>query len=443
MGYEINETHDASLKSFVESAAGSDFPIQNLPFGVFEREEGDNRIGVAIGDEVLDLEACASAGLFDGDNEQEDELIAIACSMGALNFLMFQGPEIWSKIRRRVSELLRVGSEIEQDAELRAHVLVPRDQVRMLLPCEVGDFTDFYASVHHATNVGSMFRPDNPLLPNYKWIPVGYHGRASSVMLSGEDVVRPKGQMIGAEDGPPTFGPCKLLDYEMELGFFAGGPVNEDGEGIAIGDAWAHVFGVCLVNDWSARDIQKWEYQPLGPFLSKSFATSISPWVVTAEALAPFRVPASARPEGDPQPLPHLHDEDDQERGGVGATLEVLLLSAQMREQGMEPMRLSIGSFEHMYWTVQQMLTHHASNGCPIIAGDLMGSGTVSGPEKESRGCLLELTWRGSEPIELPTGEVRKFLADGDEVIMRGWCEREGQPRIGLGECRGRVLPAR
>lgn len=441
MGWMINGTHDASLRSFVESAEGSAFPIQNLPMGVFERSEGDNRIGVAIGDEILDLEACAQAGLLDEEDDPQ-ELMALACSMGALNFLMFQGPELWSRLRARVSDLLRVGSVIEEDAELRGEVLVRRDAVRMLLPCEIGDYTDFYASVHHATNVGSMFRPDNPLLPNYKWIPIGYHGRASSIMLSGEDVVRPKGQTVGGEGEAPVYGPCRLLDYELEVGFFAGGPINEYGETIAIGRAWEHVFGVCLVNDWSARDIQKWEYQPLGPFLSKSFATSISPWVVMGEALAPYRCAAEARAEGDPRPLPHLWDEEDQRAGGIDISLEVLIASASMRERGMEPMRVSEGNFRHMYWTIQQMLAHHASNGCPIIAGDLMASGTVSGPEKGSRGCLLELTWRGSEPIELPTGETRKFLADGDEVIMRGWCAREGFARIGLGEVRGRVLPA-
>ena len=441
MGWQINETHDASLRSFVQSAAGSDFPIQSLPFGVFEREEGDNRIGVAIGEEILDLEACAQIGLMDDEDDPED-LLALASSMGALNFLMFQGPGLWGRLRERVSLLLREGSPIGEDAELRSKMLVPQRSVRMLLPCEVGDYTDFYASRHHAKNVGSMFRPDNPLLPNYDWVPIGYHGRASSIMLSGEDVVRPKGQTVSADGEAPVYGPCRLLDYELELGFFAGGPMNEYGATIPIGRAWEHIFGVCLVNDWSARDIQKWEYQPLGPFLSKSFATSISPWVVTGEALAPFRCAAETRGAGEPRPLDYLLDEDDQRAGGIDATLEVLILSAQMREKGIAPVRVSIGSFKHMWWTIQQMLTHHASNGCPMIAGDLLASGTVSGPEKESRGCLLEMTWRGSEPITLPTGETRKFLADGDEVVLRGWCQREGFARIGLGECRGRVLPA-
>ncbi|MEL7485009.1 MAG: fumarylacetoacetase, partial [Planctomycetota bacterium] len=316
-------------------------------------------------------------------------------------------------------------------------------------------YTDFYASVYHATNVGSMFRPDNPLLPNYKWIPVGYHGRASSVVPSGTPIRRPSGQLSPAEEGgAPSFGPCKLLDYELELGVVMGRG-NELGETIPIAEAEDHILGVCLLNDWSARDMQKWEYVPLGPFLAKSFATSVSPYLVTMEALAPFRVPALRRPEGDPAPLPHLFDEHDQAHGGIDITLEVLLASKQMRDKGMEPIRLSKGSFKDMYWTISQMVTHHASNGCNMQPGDLLGSGTVSGPRRDSRGCLLELTWDGDPfaaepklvpgtqrtPIELPTGETRTFLGDHDEVILKGYCERDGYRRIGLGECRGAIEP--
>jgi fumarylacetoacetase len=303
-----------------------------------------------------------------------------------------------------------------------------------LLPCEIGDYTDFYASIHHATNVGSMFRPDNPLLPNYKWLPVGYHGRASSIVVSGTPVRRPWGQTVDQPAGPPQFAPSRRLDYELELGAFLG-PGNTIGEPIPASRAGDHIFGVCLLNDWSARDVQTWEYQPLGPFLAKNFATSISPWIVTIEALEPFRRAPEPRPPSDPQPLPHLRTEPDC---AYDITLEVWLRTAKMAE----PVRLSRSQFASLYWTLSQMVAHHASNGCPLRPGDLIGSGTVSGPEKENRGCLLELTWRGTEPLELPTGEVRKFLEDGDEVIFRGWCDAPGYCRIGLGECRGKILPA-
>jgi fumarylacetoacetase len=311
-------------------------------------------------------------------------------------------------------------------------------EAELYLPAEVGDYTDFYASVHHATNVGSMFRPDNPLLPNYKYVPIGYHGRASSLVPSGTPVRRPRGQLKGPNDERPTFAPSRLLDYECEVGFFVGRG-NALGEPVAIAEAERHLFGFCLVNDWSARDIQTWEYQPLGPFLAKSFATTVSPWVVTMDALEPYRVPVRERAAGDPAPLPYLDDEADRARGGVALTVEVYLSSRRMREEGVSPARLSRSSFTDMYWTAAQMLTHHASNGCNLRPGDLLASGTVSGPERDARGCLLELTWRGAEPLQLPTGETRKFLEDGDEVIMRGSCEREGMVRIGFGECVGRV----
>jgi fumarylacetoacetase len=318
--------------------------------------------------------------------------------------------------------------------------LLRQTDVEMLLPAVVGDYTDFYASIFHATNVGKLFRPDNPLLPNYKYIPIGYHGRASSLVPSGTSVRRPAGQTREG-NADPKFGPSKALDYELEVGFFVGAG-NRLGERIPIGEAEEHIFGICLVNDWSARDMQAWEYQPLGPFLAKSFSTSLSPWVVTMEALAPFRVGAFSRAEGDPAPLPYLSDEGDREHGGVNLSLEVSLQSARMREAGLKAAILSRSNFRDLYWTMAQMLTHHASNGCNLRPGDLLASGTVSGEGKSARGCLLELTTRGQDPVTLPTGEQKKFLEDGDEVILRGFCEGDGFRRIGLGTCRGRILPA-
>jgi fumarylacetoacetase len=314
-------------------------------------------------------------------------------------------------------------------------------EAELLLPARVGDYTDFYASIHHATNVGSMFRPDNPLLPNYKWVPIGYHGRASSLVPSGTPVRRPRGQIKDASSDAPVYAPTRALDYEMELGCFVGSP-NALGETVPIARAEEHLFGICLVNDWSARDVQSWEYQPLGPFLAKSFATTVSPWVVTFEALEPFRVPAFGRAAGDPAPLAYLHSEANAAAGGLDVTVEVYLSSEQMRRNSVDPVRLSRGRAADLYWTLAQMLTHHASNGCNLSPGDLFASGTISGASKDARGCLLELTWRGAEPITLPSGETRRFLEDGDEVIMRGYCERAGAARIGLGECRGIVVPA-
>jgi fumarylacetoacetase len=326
------------------------------------------------------------------------------------------------------------------DRQAASRHLVAQADVEMLLPVVVGDYTDFYASIFHATNVGKLFRPDNPLLPNYKYIPIGYHGRASSLVLTGTPVRRPSGQTRDGDDDP-KFGPTKALDYELEVGFLVSAG-NSLGEAIPIAEAEEHIFGICLVNDWSARDIQAWEYQPLGPFLGKSFATSLSPWVVTMEALAPFRTAAFARAEGDPAPLPYLFGESDQEQGGLDLWLEVSFLSVRMREAGIAPVVLGRSNFRDMYWTMAQMLTHHASNGCNLRAGDLLASGTVSGANKNARGCLLELTSRGKDPVTLPTGEQRKFLEDRDEVILRGFCERDGFRRIGLGSCRGAILPA-
>ncbi|HEY1015892.1 MAG TPA: fumarylacetoacetase, partial [Herpetosiphonaceae bacterium] len=403
MSPSINETHDPALRSWVESAnaPGADFPIQNLPFGAFLRAgHAAARIGVAIGDQALDLESCVRLGLLDGLPEP----VRAACQASALNPLMALGPDAWSALRLRLSRLLREGAA---EAAVAAEALVPQSVVELLLPAQIGDYTDFYASIYHATNVGVMLRPDNPLLPNYKYVPIGYHGRASSIVASGAPVRRPAGQLKGPQDEQPAFAPCKLLDYEAEIGFFVG-PGNEQGERIALGDAERHIFGLCLVNDWSARDIQTWEYQPLGPFLAKSFATSLSPWVVTLEALAPFRAPAFARPAGDPAPLPYLSDERNAAEGGIGITVEIFLATQAMRERGEAPVRLSRGSFRDMYWTIGQMLAHHASNGCNLRPGDLLASGTVSGADPSARGCLLELTWRGAEPITLPDGEERR-----------------------------------
>ena len=383
----------------------TDFPITNLPFGVFERD-GEAHICTALEDRIIDLHACVRAGLID-----EPALLE-----PLLNAFMAKGTTL--EVKRRIREL-----------DLTEHS-VPMDGARMLLPARIGDYTDFYASVHHATNVGSMFRPDNPLLPNYKWVPIGYHGRASSIVVSGTPVKRPDGQTRNDDSAPPVFGPSKRLDYEMEMGIFIGRG-NALGDPVPVGEALDHVFGFCLVNDWSARDVQTWEYQPLGPFLAKNFATTIAPWIVTIDALEPFRTKAFVRAEGDPQPLPYLMDDT-----GFDITVEVWLQTAKMAE----PVRLSRGNFRDMYWTVAQLVAHHTSNGCNLQPGDLLASGTISGPAKDARGCLLELTWRGTEPIELPNGETRKFLEDGDEVILRAYCERDGVPRIGFGECRGRIL---
>jgi fumarylacetoacetase len=315
-------------------------------------------------------------------------------------------------------------------------------KAELLVPAQVGDYTDFYASVYHATNVGSMFRPDNPLLPNYKWVPIGYHGRASSIVPSGTAVRRPKGQIKGPEAEVPAFTPTRALDYEAEMGCFVGGPGNPLGQPVPLDRAEEHLFGLCLVNDWSARDIQTWEYQPLGPFLSKSFATTVSPWVVTLEALEPFRVPAFSRPAEDPSPLPYLASAQNARAGGINAVVEVSLSSAAMREAALAGVLLSRSRLADLYWTLAQMFTHHSSNGCNLRPGDLFASGTISGPTPDARGCLLELTWRGAEPLALPNGETRRFLEDGDEVILRAFCETAGRPRIGFGECRGVVIAA-
>jgi len=440
MSYQINETHDPNLRSWVESAndPNTDFPIQNLPFGMFARLDlgSDARVGVAIGDQVLDLTECHKANLLSVNPGLWYSLFWKKLDLTFLTIL---------SLRRLLIEWLREGNTTIQDADRsKPHglsLLVPMSQVEMYMPVQIGDYTDFYASVYHATNIGKMFRPDQPLMPNYKWVPIGYHGRASSIVVSGTPIRRPVGQTKDDNSETPTFGPSKVLDYELEVGFFIGNG-NEQGKPIKITEAEDHIFGLCLVNDWSARDIQRWEYQPLGPFLSKSFATTISPWIVTMEALAPFRAPAFNRPAGDPEPLPYLDRAENRERGGFDINLEVLISTEQMREKGIAPHRLSSSNTRDLYWTFAQMLAHHASNGCNLRPGDLMASGTVSGAAKDSRGCLIELTERGAEPINLPTGEVRRFLQDGDEVILRGHCARVGFRRIGFGECRGIITPA-
>jgi fumarylacetoacetase len=436
MSIEPNATHDPELRSWVASANDPhcDFPIQNLPFGAFCRgDEESERIGVAIGDAIVDVFASRDAGAFD-DDEIAGEA-ARACAGPTLNPLMAMDPRFPSALRRALSGLLREGAEGRDRL-----ALLPMAEAELTMPVDIGDYTDFYCSIDHATNVGKMLRPDNPLMPNYTWLPVGYHGRASSVVLSGRPFRRPKGQVKPA-DGPPVFVATGSLDYELELGFFVG-PSNELGGPVGLDESEDRLFGVCLLNDWSARDVQAWEYQPLGPFLAKSFQTSISPWIVTAEALAPFRVPARPRGAGEPEPLPHLDSPRNRMTGGLDLHLEVYLTTEKMRAGGQPPHRLSRSNGRDLFWTAAQMLAHHSSNGCNLRAGDLLGSGTVSGPEKENRGCLLELTWRGAEPLTLPNGETRKFLLDGDEVILRGHAERPGARRIGFGECRGLVLPA-
>jgi fumarylacetoacetase len=442
MALTLNFTHDPARRSWIESAnvPDADFPLQNLPFGSFTTNAARTpRLGVAIGDRIFDLHAAALSGLL-------PEVVTPACQHATLNSLLALGAPAWSALRQRLSELLGADTSPAADRLRLETCLLPQRAATLHLAVATRDYTDFYASIHHATNVGSMLRPDNPLLPNYKWIPIGYHGRASSLVVSGTPIRRPQGQLKataipGTPDPAPVFGPCKNLDYELELGAFVG-PGNSLGDRIPLSAASRQLFGVALLNDWSARDIQTWEYQPLGPFLAKNFATSLSPWVVTLEALAPFRTAATARPAADPAPLPYLVEPFDAASGGLDLTVEASILTAKMRLAGDTPHRISRGNFSSMYWTLGQLLAHHASNGCNLSPGDLIGSGTVSGPTRDSRGCLLEYTWRGTDPLRLPNGEERKFLADGDEIILRGYAERPGARRIGLGECRGTVLPA-
>ncbi|MBA3770065.1 MAG: fumarylacetoacetase [Blastocatellia bacterium] len=438
---EINETHDPNLKSWVESAndPNTDFPIQNLPFCFFQDSEAFTYLGVPIGDQVLNIPACIEAGFFKGLDVSR---LAYRLNIDNSGRDLFGADiEELTAFRREISKLLHSQVDARTQLKLTKH-LVSSNTISISYPFhKIGDYTDFYCSIYHATNVGSMFRPENPLLPNYKYVPIGYHGRASSIVISGTDIKRPHGQNRTDQEASPGFIPSKSLDYEMELGFFVG-QGNELGTSIPIGEAEDHIFGVCLVNDWSARDIQAWEYQPLGPFLAKNFATTISPYVVTMEALGPFRTPAFERDADDPQPLDYLSDEQNKKFGGLDINLEVYIQTEKMRAERIEPFLVSRSNAKDLYWTIGQMLTHHASGGCNLQTGDLMATGTVSGPEPGERGCLLERTWRGTEPLTLPNGEQRRFLEDGDEVIMKGFCEREGFRRIGLGECRGRILPA-
>jgi len=432
-------TVEKALRSWVESANGhSDFSLANLPLGVFSRDGDEPRGGVAIGDFILDLRAATEAGLFEGQALEA----AKAASVSSLNTFFALGASARKALRISLMDLLGEGSaQRERLQRMGESLLQPMDRCRMHLPAKVGDYTDFYVGIHHANNVGKLFRPDNPLLPNYKYVPIGYHGRASTVDVSGSTVKRPNGQTMPPGANEPSFGPSKRLDHELELGIWIGRG-NTRGESIPIGEASDHVAGFCLLNDWSARDLQAWEYQPLGPFLSKSFATSVSPWVVTPEALEPFRCPQPARSEGDPQPLPYLYDEHDQQQGALNIELEVLLLTETMRNEGQPPQRIALSSTKNMYWTVAQMVTHHSVNGCSLQPGDLFGSGTLSGNSADSLGSLLEITAGGKQPLELPSGETRTFLEDGDEIILKARCRRDGQASIGFGECRGRVMPA-
>ncbi len=433
----LNETHSPTLRSWVAAAneSGTDFPIQNLPFAIFKRRASNEafRGGVAIGDQVIDLAAASAQGVFAGDAQTA----AQAASATTLNAFMALGPSAWSALRLALSRALREGSA--QQAALSS-CLVPMADVEYALPAQIGDYTDFYTSIHHATNIGKLFRPDNPLLPNYKWIPIGYHGRASSIGISGQAFRRPQGQLMPPGAQQPVIGPCKRLDIELELGIFIGAG-NALGTQVPITEAEQQVFGLCLLNDWSARDIQGWEYQPLGPFLAKNFASTISPWIVTLEALAPYRLPFT-RPDGDPQPLPYLDSEANRAQGAFDIRLDVTLQTEKMRAAGERGHTLCATSYRHAYWTIAQMVTHHTVNGCNLQPGDLFGSGTLSGPTPDQAGALIELTEGGKKAIALPNGEQRTFLEDGDAVILRGWCEAPGAARIGFGECSGLVLPS-
>jgi len=450
MGFKLEEgesLEDVRAEELVDREKGEKTE-QEIAQAVMDKLTGFEMfrggIAIAIGDQLFDLQGYLTKGYM-------NQALAPSLSSNTLptNFieresqiknLIFFNPVLQQKIRLELTRILNKDANEEIREQVKPYLLPISDMTLQAYP-EIRDYTDFYCSIYHATNVGSMFRPDNPLMPNYKWIPIGYHGRASSIIASGTNIKRPKGQNRSDPEKPPVYIPSKSLDYEMEVGFFVGNG-NQLGETIPIERAEKHIFGLCLVNDWSARDLQGWEYQPLGPFLGKSFATTVSPFIVTMEALAPFRVPAFERDEGDPQPLDYLADETNKKVGGIDLKLEVYIQTKKMRDENIEPHLLSRSNLKDLYWTIGQMLAHHASNGCNLKTGDLMGTGTVSGKEDGERGCLLEITKRGKEPVELPSGETRGFLEDHDEIIMRGYCEREGFRRIGFGECRGMVLPA-
>jgi fumarylacetoacetase len=422
----MTSTTDASLRSFVPVPADSHFPIQNLPYGAFQsRRFGGTHLGVAIGDQVLDLTRLEQAGKLDTVDRS-------LFQDGSLNRFLASGSRVWSAIRTQVSELLREDrATLRDDAALRDEVVIPRSAVTPVLPVVIGDYTDFYSSREHATNVGTMFRgPENALMPNWLHLPVAYHGRASSITVSGTPVRRPRGQIKPEGASAPSFEPSRLLDFELETGFFIG-PGNELGTPIPIARAEEHIFGMVLVNDWSARDIQTWEYQPLGPFLAKNFSTSISPWIVPMEALEPFRC---AGPEQSPEPLDYLRT--------AGPHSYDIELEVSIRTERMEtPHVIARSNFRYLYWTMAQQLAHHSVNGCNLRPGDLLASGTISGPAPESRGSMLELTWRGTEPLRLPGGEERKFIQDGDEIVLSGFARGDGY-RVGFGDVRGVVLPA-
>jgi fumarylacetoacetase len=439
MSVQLNETHNPALRSWVTSAntGDTDFPIQNLPFAIFRRAGSNEhfRIGVAIGEQILDVHLAQQAGIF---AEVTNSALANALAASSLNALMNLGNAVSSQVRLALSKALREGASAQ---EKLVGALVAQSEAEYALPAQIGDYTDFYTSIHHATSVGKLFRPDNPLLPNYKWVPIGYHGRSSSIGVSGQQFRRPIGQTMPPNATAPSFGPAKRMDYECEVGVFIG-QGNALGDAISIDRAEQHVFGLCLLNDWSARDVQGWEYQPLGPFLAKNFASTISPWVVTIEALAPYRK-AWQRDAADPQPLAYLEHADLRTSGAFDIQLEVLLQTEKMRQDGLPAQRLSLSNFSHSYWTVSQMVTHHTVNGCNLQAGDFLGSGTQSGPLPEEAGSLLELTEGGKKPIVFSNGEQRVFIEDGDSIIMRGWAQKDGAPRIGFGEVEGRLLPAR
>ena len=434
----LNETHSPDLISWVDAAnePETDFPIQNLPFAIFRRSGSSEsfRGGVAIGDQIVDLLKAKETGLFDGQALSGIE----ACGEDSLNAFMALGKECWSALRLRLSQLLR-NELAEEMKQLLAGCLVPQNEVEYSLPCRIGDYTDFYTSIHHATTVGSLFRPDNPLLPNYKWVPIGYHGRASSIVVSGSDFSRPVGQTKPADADTPALGPCTRLDYELELGVYMG-VGNKLGAPIDIDSAEDHAFGVSLLNDWSARDIQAWEYQPLGPFLSKNFISSVSPWIVTMEALAPFRA-GWTRDAEDPQPLAYLDSDSVRDAGAIDIKLEVYLETEKMREASSSAVQLAESNFIQSYWTLSQMIAHHTVTGCNLRTGDFLGTGTQSGAGEGETGSMLELSLGGKKPFSLPNGEQRTFLADGDKVILKGWCNSGSARRIGFGEVSGTVIP--
>ena len=440
MSLHTDPTHNPALQSWVASAntGSTDFPLQNLPYGRFRRADAAGadelwRIGIAIGDQILDL--AAARGCSGWPAALAAPLDALAA--GDLNAVMAAPKAVRLTLRQAFSAALCAGSP--QAAGL-AGFLVAQAEAEMALPCAITDYTDFYTGIHHATAVGKLFRPDNPLMPNYKWLPIGYHGRASSIVVSGTPIRRPRGQTMAPGATAPTVHPSQRLDCELELGALVG-PGNVLGEPVALAEAEDRLFGLTLLNDWSARDLQAWEYQPLGPFLAKSFGSTLSPWVVTMEALAPFRAPFT-RPDGDPQPLPYLDSPANRDAGAIDIQLSVWLQTAAMRARGDSAVPLSHSNFKDAYWTLAQLLTHHASNGCNLQPGDLLGTGTQSGPEPGQGGSLLELSMGGQQPIALPGGEQRRFLQDGDTLVLRAFCQRPGTARIGFGDCAGTVLAA-